>query len=194
MDCTVKDLGSKQEIILSVYDKIRREVGARSSILFRRTAEPLVDAAAVISLAANSDVTVILDLTDAKETAYRQIDKAANACDAKYTTTGGQMAAIYRGKLAQCDKWVLDGMPADVSPPGYGYIRAEMKRLAELGQAATAADAATAMQSVGLQWEDTLAELREEFRGVGKAKVFNAVDATAIDTVTAEAIASLQAL
>jgi len=194
MNCTVTDLESKQEIILAVYDALRVSKEARASVEFRKSAETQANAAAVIALAATFEVTVTLDLTEAKETAYLKIDAAANACDAKYTTTGGQMAAVYRGKLAHCTAWLANGSPADVSTPGYGYIRAEMKRLAELGQAATAADAVAAMQGVGLMWEDTLAEKREEFRGVGKAKVQNATDLAGIEAAKATAIASLQAL
>lgn len=194
MDCTVKDLTDRKEVTSAVYATLRQEVRGRAALTFLKEAEAQVDVTAVIALALTKDVTVTQDLTAQKESAYWRIDKAAAACDLKYTTTGGQMAAIYRGKLAHCDKWLADGSPADVSGTGYGYIRAEMKRLAELGQPAAAADAVAAMQGVGLQWEDTLAEKREEFRGVGKAKVKNATDLATLEAAATEAITSLQAL
>jgi hypothetical protein len=147
----------------------------------------------VVSLAISFGVSFIFDLTEVRERAYVVIDTAANKVDAKYTTTGGQMPAIYQGKIKQCEKWLSAGSP-DVSTGSYGYIRAEMKRLATLNQPADTLDAVNLLMTTGSAWEDTIGELREEYRGVGKSKVTVALNATEINDAVAEAKSLLGSL
>ena len=201
MICKVTRIDDKRQLVKAICREMQKNLqrGAFNKGTTFNELNSLPNTDAVIARADELGVTVevhevVANLDSQRNVAYQEIDNAANDCDARYTTVGGQMPAIYRGKLAHCAAWLANGSPEDVSVPGYGYIRAEMKRLVELGQPATAADAVAAMQGVGLMWEDTLAEKREEFRGVGKAKVLNATDAAAIRTITALTVASLKAL
>lgn len=195
MNVTVKAGASAYELVIAVFAAIKDANDMSLARQFRDQVKGLDTFAEVEDIATtNFGAVITQDLDEVKELAYSQIDEAANRLDARYTTVGGQMPAVYKGKIDHCDRWEADGSPVDVSSGSYGYIRAEMKRLAILGQPASAADAVAAMRGVAVAWEDTIGELREEHRGVGKANVEVATTVEEIETALNAALAALNAI
>ena len=140
MNITVTGNETVSEIKSLAARKINRE-GTRDDFISFRRGSVGKTKDEVVSLAISFGVVFDFDLTEIRERAYVTIDNIANKVDAKYTTTGGQMPAIYRGKIRQCENWLADGSPSDISTGSYGYIRAEVKRLGILNQPATTQDA-----------------------------------------------------
>ena len=131
------------------------------------------------------------NINEHKELAYKTIDDAANAADFRLANVGG---ATFVTKGIQCDRWVDAGKPADISTGNYGLIRAEQKRLEVIhGQVPTAQQAVTSLRTFQLAWEEN-SELRERYRGVGKAYVEKATTLDQINIAVSTALDKIATL
>lgn len=131
-------------------------------------------------------------LEDAQAAAIAAIDAAAAAARARYITVTAGQDATYIAKAAQAEAYKSAGYPADLS--GYGYIEAELARLGL--DPTSASDRQAACDNILQIRADWLAldALIERARLVGKARVKEATDHSAIEAAQAAARSALDAI
>lgn len=122
-------------------------------------------------------------LSALKADAVQKIDTAAGEVRAKYLTIIPGQSETYMYKLADCQQYIADGYPANVT--AYPWVDSE-----SLAQGKSAADAADFVVATYLQWRGIGIQI-EQLRITGKNGVR---DATTIAGVCAARNTALTAL
>ena len=106
---------SKIYLFNLIMPEVKIMLGYRKAWEYKNACNDLTLEQIITKIKDELGIILVNKLDDYKQELYKQIDNLATKMDEKYTSTGGQMAAIYQGKIKQCEKWRSNGEPNDVS-------------------------------------------------------------------------------
>jgi hypothetical protein len=127
-------------------------------------------------------------LDELKAAAHNEIDVAAGNSRMKYITVVPGQEATYLEKAKDAEKFIADGLPADLTP--YPWLKAEKEAI---GGETSAQFIAEGILTQRAQWAVVGSAIEKERRS-GKIKVTAATTAEDVDFQKAIAISNLMAL